>query len=67
VQMSERHINSVMASLLVIQKAEVLCARWPARARVSPVGGPVWASISPILFLFFLFFFLLDSEIYRKF
>jgi hypothetical protein len=65
-QMSERHVNSVAASFLVIQKAEGLYARWRARARVSPVGGPYWAGFSLALFILFLFLFLPDLEIYRK-
>jgi hypothetical protein len=63
-------MNSVMASLPVIQKARGLCAKPPARAaraRVSPVGGLVWPGFSPALFILFLFLFLPDLEIYRKF
>jgi hypothetical protein len=64
VLMSERHMNSVVTSLPVIQKAGGLYAKPPARARVSPVGGLVWTRFSPALFILFLS--LPDLEIYRK-
>jgi hypothetical protein len=40
-RMSERHMNSVAASLPVIQKAEGLYARWPTRAHAG-AGFPCW-------------------------
>jgi hypothetical protein len=56
-RMSERHMNSVAASLPVIQKVEGLCARWPTWARAG-AGFPCWwAGFSPILFLLFPFLF----------
>jgi hypothetical protein len=43
--MSERHMNSVAASLLVIQKAEGLCARWPAWVHTSACFPRWWAGL----------------------
>jgi hypothetical protein len=65
--MSGRHVNSVVASLRGFQIARGLCAKPPARARVSPVDGPAWAEFSPALFILFFFLFLPSLEIYWKF
>jgi hypothetical protein len=35
VQMSETHVNSAQGSLLLVQKAEVLCVKTPTRARAA--------------------------------
>jgi hypothetical protein len=60
-------MNSATTSLQVFQIARGLCAKPPARARVSPVDGSAWAGFRPALFILFLFLFLSNLEIYRKF
>jgi hypothetical protein len=69
--MLERHMNSVVTSLPVIQKAGGLYAKPQVRACTRahlPERGPARAEFSPVLFLLFPFFlFLPDLEIYRKF
>jgi hypothetical protein len=60
-------MNTVAASLPVIQKAGSLCAKPAVRAHL-PERGLARAEFSPVLFLLFPFFvFLPDLEIYRKF
>jgi hypothetical protein len=70
-QMLERHMNSVTSSLLVIQKAEGLSARWPTRARAGAGSPRRWSGLGWFqpnnVPCFFLFFLQPGFEIYRKF